>query len=152
MKRKLYLVLSLLMAMSVILTACAGGGAQDTPAATMETTEEMPATEAPGAETGNCPLSVEEGASITFSGWGDTTEQQVYRDTITRFSEACPGVTVEYLPTPDQFQDKMKSQMAAGTAPDVMYIDDQLMTAFSPSGQLLDLAPFMDEAGISRDD
>ncbi len=124
------------------------------PAEEPEATEPM-ATEAGGGEpvaAGECPLAVEEGASITFSGWGDTTEQQVYRDSIARFNEVCPGVTVDYIPTPDQFQDKMKAQMAAGTAPDVFYVDDQLMTAFAPSGQLLDLTPYMEEAGVSRDD
>lgn len=125
------------------------------PAETEAAETEPAATEAAGTEpvaAGGCPLEVEEGATITFSGWGDTTEQQVYRDSITRFQEACPGVTVDYLPVPDQFQDKMKAQMAAGSAPDVFYVDDQLMTAFAPSGQLLDLTPYMEEAGVSTDD
>ena len=46
-------------------------------------------------------------------------------------------MTVDYQPIPADFQTKVKAQMAGGTAPDVMYIDDQLMTAFAPNGQLL---------------
>jgi len=42
--------------------------------------------------------------------------------------------------------------MAGWTAPDVFYVDDQLMTAFGSTGQLLALDEFMDEAGVSRDD
>ena len=42
--------------------------------------------------------------------------------------------------------------MAGGTAPDVFYVDDQLMTAFGSSGQLLSLDEYMAEAGASRDD
>jgi multiple sugar transport system substrate-binding protein len=42
--------------------------------------------------------------------------------------------------------------MAGGTAPDVFYVDAELMTAFGPTGQLLALDEFMDEAGVSRDD
>jgi len=115
----------------------------------------MPATEAPATEapaTGSCPLQVEEGASIVFSGWGDETEQKIYRDSIERFKSVCPGVTVDYQPIPDKFQDKLKAQMAGGTAPDVFYVDDQLMNAFAPSGQLLALDDSMSQAGVSRDD
>jgi multiple sugar transport system substrate-binding protein len=111
------------------------------------------ATEAPTqAAAGGCPLQVEDGATITFSGWGDETEQKVYRDSIARFNEVCPGVTVDYLPIPDKFEDKLKAQMAGGTAPDVFYVNDILMTAFTPSGQLLPLDDYMSQAGVSKDD
>ena len=36
------------------------------------------------------------------------------------------------------------------TAPDVFYVDDQLMTAFGPTGQILPLDDFMTEAGTGR--
>ncbi|NLG71906.1 MAG: sugar ABC transporter substrate-binding protein [Chloroflexi bacterium] len=180
MKSRWTLLISVLMVLSMVLAACAQAPATEAvePPAAPETeaveeptevmeepTEAAPETEAPAeteeaeepAETeetaaSGCPIEVEEGATITFSGWGDTTEQQIYRDSIARFNEVCPEVTVDYVPVPDQFQDKMKAQMAAGTAPDVFYVDDQLMTAFAPSGQLLDLTPYMEEAGVSRDD
>ncbi|RPI58725.1 MAG: sugar ABC transporter substrate-binding protein [Chloroflexi bacterium] len=122
-------------------------------------TEEMPAegaaTEAAPegeAAAGECPVAVEEGATLTFSGWGDETEQQIYRDSITRFQEVCPGVTVNYEPIPADFQTKLKAAMAGGTAPDVFYVDDQLMTAFGQTGQLLPLDDYMAEAGVSADD
>jgi multiple sugar transport system substrate-binding protein len=95
---------------------------------------------------------VEDGATITFSGWGNETEQEVYRDSIERFNEVCPSVTVNYEPIPDEFQTKLKAAMAGGTAPDVFYVDDQLMTAFAPNGQLLPLDEYMTEAGVSRED
>lgn len=100
----------------------------------------------------SCPLPVEEGATIIFSGWGDTSEQQIYTTSIERFKAVCPGVTVDYQPIPDKFQDKLKAMMAGGTAPDVFYVDDQLMTAFQPSGQLLALDDYMAKAGVSRND
>ena len=104
-----------------------------------------------GAAAGECPVAVEEGASITFSGGGDQTEQQIYRDSILRFQEVCPGVTVNYEPIPAEFQTRLKAAMAGGTAPDVFYVDDQLMTAFAPVGQLLPLDDYMAEAGVSED-
>lgn len=95
---------------------------------------------------------MEDGAVITFSGWGDETEQKIYRDSIERFKKVCPNVTVNYEPIPAEFQTKLKAQMAGSTAPDVFYVDDQLMTAFAPAGQLLPLDDFMAQAGVSRDD
>jgi multiple sugar transport system substrate-binding protein len=156
----------------LLLTAC-GGATATQPAATQPPAQEPTmaatesptgaATEAPATETtateaatqaaaGGCPLQVEDGAKITFSGWGDETEQKVYRDSIDRFTALCPGVTVDYQPIPDKFQDKMKAQMAGGTAPDVFYVDDQLMNAFASSGQLLVLDDYMSQASVSKDD
>jgi multiple sugar transport system substrate-binding protein len=141
--------LSLLAGLAVVAAAC-------TPAATSTPTSAPPPTSAPQATaTSAMPegvIAVEDGATIVFSGWGDETEQQVYRDSIARFNELYPGVTVDYQPIPSDFQTKVKAAMVSGTAPDVMYIDDQLMTAFGPSGQLLALDEYMAEAGTSRDD
>jgi multiple sugar transport system substrate-binding protein len=148
---------SILFIGAILLVACAP--ATSTPTEAPETV--APATTAPEATTvaatetaepSSCILPAEEGATIVFSGWGDETEQQIYRDSIERFSEVCPGVTVDYQPVPDKFQDKLKAQMAGGTAPDVFYVDDQLMNAFAPSGQLLALDDYMAQAGVTRDD
>jgi len=153
--KKLLFALSMLVIASMILVAC---GPTTTPAPTQAPTTVAPTTVAPTtvaptvAPQSTCPLPVETGAKIVFSGWGDPSEQQIYTDSIERFKAVCPDVTVDYQPIPDKFQDKLKAMMAGGTAPDVFYVDDQLMTAFVPSGQLLALDDFMTQAGVSRDD
>lgn len=149
--KKLMTIMAFFVALSIILAACAPA-ATETPAAeaTSEPTTEAPAETPPEASL--CPLDVEANATITFSGWGDESEQQVYRDTIERFKSVCPDVTVNYTPVPSDFQTKLKAQMAGGTAPDVFYVDDQLMTAFAPSGQLLALDDLMAETGVTRED
>ncbi len=95
---------------------------------------------------------MEEGARVVFSGWGDETEQTIYRDSIERFSAECPGVTVDYQPVPADFQTQMKASFAGGEGPDVLYIDDQLMTALGGTGQLLALDPYMEQAEVTRDE
>lgn len=142
-----------LLVIALALTACGGGATEETvntpaPADTTTGGGETAVSDA----TASCFLDVEPNASIVFSGWGDETEQQIYRDSIARFNEACPGVTVDYQPIPADFQTKLKAAMAGGTAPDVFYVDDQLMTAFGPTGQLLPLDDFMKNANISRGD
>src|SRR5688572_18592443 len=117
--KSLLKVLSLLFIAAMLLAACGGQETETPPALTEAPTEAMTeapteapteamteapteaateaATEAPGAGAAfTCPSNVEEGASIVFSGWGDETEQQIYRDSIERFSTVCPGVTVDY--------------------------------------------------------
>ncbi len=139
-------LLSGLGALALLAAACA-------PAATPTPTSPPAATATPAATAlPEGVIAVEDGATIVFSGWGDETEQQVYRDSITRFNALYPGVTVDYQPIPADFQTKVKAAMVSGTAPDVFYVDDQLMTAFGPSGQLLALDDYLTEAGTSRAD
>lgn len=150
----------LLLAVAVMLvaTACGDGDTTDTTTTTSTaggttaTTAAGTTTTADGAPSSECFMPVEDGATIVFSGWGDETEQQIYRDSIVRFNEVCPDVIVDYQPIPADFQTKLKASMAGGTAPDVFYVDDQLMTAFAPSGQLLALDDLMVEGNVSRDD
>ncbi|RME62440.1 MAG: sugar ABC transporter substrate-binding protein [Caldilineae bacterium] len=150
--RRFVLFLSVLLVAAMALTACAVPAAPQAPAAEQPAAEEA----APPAEVmtyGDLQtIAVEPGAKIVFSGWGDETEQKIYRDSIERFKKFYPNVEVDYQPIPADFQTKLKAQMAGGTAPDVFYVDDQLMTAFGPSGQLLALDDYMAEAGASRDD
>ena len=161
MKRTLTVV-SLILVLSMILAACATPAAAPTAAPVVEPTK-APAvepTKAPAAEptkpepaaAGTCPIEVEPNATITFSGWGDESEQAVYKATIERFKAVCPTVTVNYTPIPADFQTKLKAQMAGGTAPDVFYVDDQLMTAFAPTEQIMALDDFMAQAKVTRED
>ncbi|MEO5887527.1 MAG: extracellular solute-binding protein, partial [Anaerolineales bacterium] len=149
MNKKLFIFCSILLITAFALTACGPATTEAPPATEAPATEapatEMPATEAPATEAPATEMpateapvggviEVEDGASIVFSGWGDETEQQIYRDSIERFNALYPGVTVDYQPIPADFQTKLKAAMAGGTAPDVFYVDDQLMTAFGTTG------------------
>lgn len=151
MKTKFFVVISLIVVMSMFLASCAKVTPAPTAAPTAAPTE-APVVANTEAAASTCPLKVEAGATIVFSGWGDTTEQKIYTDSIERFKSICPEVTVDYQPIPDKFQDKLKAMMAGGTAPDVFYVDDQLMTAFAPSGQILALDELMAQAGIKPAD
>lgn len=159
--KKMFSVVSVLIVFAMVLAACAPKAtptATEAPTVAPTTPPTEAATTAPEQPTATtaaaskCPLQVEAGATITFSGWGDESEQKVYKDTITRFKAICPDVTVNYTPIPTDFQTKLKAQMAGGTAPDVFYVDDQLMTAFAASGQIMALDDLMKEANVTRND
>ena len=153
-----YTILFVILSLAMVLAAC---GPKATPTPTPAPPTKAPApTKAPVATKAKPAavkmygdlkvIPVEPGAKITFSGWGDKTEQKIYRDSIKRFNKFYPNVKVDYRPIPADFQTKLKAMMAGGTAPDVFYVDDQLMTAFGPSGQLLPLDSYMKQAGTSR--
>lgn len=130
-------------------TAEATTAAEPTAAAT----EVMTGTATAGGTAGEMKtLEVEDGATLVFAGWGDPAEQQVWRDSVARFIEVYPNVSVDYQPIPADFQTKIKAQMAGGTGPDVLYVDEELMTALAPNNQLLPLDPYMEEAGVSAGD
>lgn len=158
MKRIGSTLFAVLLIASMILTACGGAAPTTAPQPTTapEATKAPEPTKAPEVTTGPEPVAgtlvVEEGAKIVFSGWGDETEQKIYRDSIERFNKMYPTVTVDFQPIPADFQTKVKAMMAGGTAPDVFYVDDQLMSAFGASGQLLALDDLMAQAGAKRDD
>ncbi|RME83804.1 MAG: hypothetical protein D6775_07200, partial [Caldilineae bacterium] len=86
----------LLVVLALLLTACAGG-------ATPQPTQAPAPTEAPAAAPAEevamygdlRVIDVEPGATIVFSGWGDETEQKIYRDSIERFKKFYPDVTVD---------------------------------------------------------
>ena len=152
MKKFLFASLVSLIVLSLVLTGCPSPttvAPTEAPAPTPTT----PPAKLPGEEpTSFTKFAVEDGATIVFSGWGDETEQNIYRDSIKRFNKIYPNVTVDFQPIPADFQTTIKARMAGGTAPDVFYVDDQLMAAFGPTGQLLPLDDYMAEAGVKRSD
>jgi len=96
--------LSLLLVLSIVLSGCAK--------------TEVVVTEAPKEPDADVEMyddlkviDVEPGAKIIFSGWGDETEQQIYRDSIVRFNEFYPDVEVDYQPIPADFQTKLKPKL-----------------------------------------
>lgn len=64
---------------------------------------------------------VEQGAEIGFwTFWLSPTFDDYIQDTLARFSEAYPGVTVNWEDHQATFQDDLNNSFAAGSAPDVI--------------------------------
>ena len=112
MLKKLIILFSWLLVTSLVLAACGADEEDETPTPAEEA---APSEEEEAVSAVDCFMTVEDDATIVFSGWGDETEQQIYRDSIDRFAEACPAVTVDYQPIPADFQTKLKASMAGGT-------------------------------------
>ena len=78
--------------------------------------------------------------------------QVVFEKMAAIFQEKHPNVTVKVDPTFDWDAQKYLVQAAAGTAPDVLWGDEHWVYNLSSKGALLDLGPFMDQAGFNKDD
>lgn len=102
MKKIISLLLVLTMSMGVFLTGC-GKKSQNDDSNDKGNTSEL---------SGN----------ITFMGWGDESERQIYQDVIDSFMEENPGVTVEYYYTPSDYYTKLTTMISAGTTPDVFWV------------------------------
>src|SRR5205814_7318731 len=96
--------------------------------------------------------TVEPGATLRVSSWGDTSEQGVNKAALDRFNKVYPDVKITYEPQPSDYQTKLLAQVKGGSEPDVFYVDPGLGYQFIPNGILLDLTPALAETGRSKDD
>jgi len=86
--------------------------------------------------------SVEPDAVIGFwTFWLSPTFDQYIKDTIARFNEAYPGVTVNWEDHQATFQDDLKASFAAGNAPDVinLSVSEGWVSDYASQGLLMPL-------------
>jgi multiple sugar transport system substrate-binding protein len=179
------LPLVLLVICSMLLAACGGATATDTPAPSAAATDTpatgaaptnttapaAAATDTPSvAMTGTTPTTgavmtgttfdpsaykkntVEPGATLRVSSWGDTSEQGVNKAALARFNQVYPDVKITYEPQPSDYQTKLLAQIKGGSEPDVFYVDPGLAYQLIPNNVLLPLDSALTEAGRSKDD
>lgn len=150
----------LMLALLVPMIAACGQSTPQTPpteAPAAPAPTEAPAapapTAAPAAQPAAGTLPVEDGASLVFWSWGASeAELNLVRESVEKFRAAYPNVTVDFQPTPADYDTKLKAAIAGGTGPDVFYINDGLMTALGGAGQLLPLDDAMAAGGVTREE
>lgn len=131
--------LTLASAAAVLVAACSGATTSVAPASVAPATEApsvAPATDAPSAEA----------VTITFRTRPDNdAEAEVYKDVAAKVSEMLGNVTVEYQKGGTEtagYQDTIKTEAAAGTAPDVFWIPGTDTAEFATKGITLDLRQY----------
>src|SRR4030043_653438 len=85
---------------------------------------------------------VEDNAEIgLWTFWLSPTFDQFIKDTIARFNQAYPGVTVNWEDHQATFQDDLKASFAAGNAPDVinLSVSEGWVSDYASQGLLLPL-------------
>src|SRR5918912_860376 len=114
---------ALLSAFAVCLAAC-GPGQPATPTAA-PTAPSNPGAAAPTAPGTPAATSVPSG-NLRLMGWSSSPEEdRLLNDTLTDFSKQYPSIQVTFQPVPD-YATKLQTDLAAGTAADVFYVDSLL--------------------------
>jgi putative chitobiose transport system substrate-binding protein len=156
MRTKLFV---LFLLVSLVLAACAPAATETPPAepavetivVTVEVpgevqvttvVEEVMVTPEPEANPEAVIEGVEDGAEITlWTFFLSPTFDQYIQDTIARFNEAYPGVTVNWEDHQATFRDDLRNAFAAGNAPDVinLSISEGWVSEYASEGLLLQL-------------
>lgn len=171
MNRKSWTALSILLVLAFVLSACAQPApaepqiVEKTVVVTQEVVVEKPVevvkevekvvekvvTPTPGPNPEATIPDVEEGAEITFwTFYLSPTFDQYIKDTIARFNEAYPGVTVNWEDRQATLQEEYRNSLAAGNAPDVVNLSTSWVTEFASKDQLLNLTDNLPQEVIDQ--
>jgi multiple sugar transport system substrate-binding protein len=124
MRKTAYLVFVIIL---LVLSACTGK-----PAATSAPSAAEPA--------GSQPVE------ITFSAWGAPEELAVWNQIVADFEIANPNIKVNVEVSDwTSYWDKLKTQLAANTPPDVFAMDAPLFLDYQTRGVLLNIQPYIDK-------
>lgn len=103
------------------------------------------------AESGTAAGSGEaaaEATTVSFMNW-DEIGGTPFEAVLNAYSEAT-GVMLDVQPSPAQdYEAKMRTMIAGGTAPDIMRINDDFVRGYTYEKSLLDLTPFLERDGIT---
>lgn len=122
MKKALAYVLSAMMLASVF-TGC--GKTTENPS-TASTTSSTTTTK--GETSDNATTNSDKPITLRFSWWGGDARQAATLEVISQFEKLYPNITIEpEYGSSDGYTDKLSTQLAAGTAPDIIQIDPGIM-------------------------
>ncbi len=139
LSRREFLRLSAAAAGVGVLAACAPAGAPG----------EAPAGEAAQGEAAAPPAGEKVQIRFATFDWfayvpGVSWDQFIQNEAFPAYQEEHPNVELLYEPLGDGWETKTLTQMAAGTAPDVISAWPPTNATWAEKGQLLDLQPYVD--------
>ncbi|MBK6646688.1 MAG: sugar ABC transporter substrate-binding protein [Anaerolineales bacterium] len=141
MKKNLLLkIMGLLVIASFVLAACGSPAATEAPAETEApaVTEAPAATEAPATEASSADVA------LRWRTRPDNQEEiDVYSQISTELDTQLDGITLTYEPGGSEganYQDQLRAEIAAGTAPDVFWIPGTDVADFASRGLILNAA------------
>ena len=145
--KRFYIVLSVLVALSMLLSACGTPAPVATEAPAAATEAPAAATEAPAAAATEAPMADLTG---TLNVWAFTNE---IRTMAIAFQGKHPGVTVNYTMIPmtnGEYQTKVKAAAGSADSPDVVALEASFVKEWVESdllADLSDLVPLAEDLG-----
>lgn len=144
MKRKV-LGMSLAVALTVgTLVGCSGGGTAD---GDKTTTTVAAGTEKKEAATQEAKVGDDEKVTLRFAWWGGDERNAATQEVIDQFEQLHPNVTIEAeYGGNDGYHDKLATQLASGTAADIVQVDPEIFPTYVTTGDY-----FIDYADYNMD-
>jgi len=89
-------------------------------------------------------LGLASAQKLVLASWGSQEEIQAYQQVLRLFQERNPGIQVEYINIPsNEYLAKITAMMAAGTPPDVFFLNNIDFPGMASRGVLRPLDPFL---------
>lgn len=148
MKRSLFVLLTLAV-VATLLVAC--GPQTVTVTVPVEKTVEVVKTV---EVTKEVPVEVPaERVEVRLSGWASSpSETALLESLLYKFSVENPDIVVKYEPITGDFWQAIKTSVAAGTEPDIYYMDIFQFPFFAQQGVLAPLDDYMAKDGVKKDE
>lgn len=135
--KKTTVLLSVLVAVSLLLAACGGGQTA------------APAGDAPAE--GEAASSSGEAVELTYALW-DSAQQPAYESCATEFQKENPNITIKIEQSGwDDYWSSIQTGMVAGNAPDVFTNHLAKYPEFASKGQIVDIQPLVEQDDVPTD-
>lgn len=85
-------------------------------------------------------------------GTASPEEEELLRQALDAFAQEFPDITVNYEPIPDQYLVRLQTDIAAGNAADVFYLQIEFAQDFMSRGVVLPIDDYMAADGVSDSD
>ncbi|MCB8972095.1 MAG: sugar ABC transporter substrate-binding protein [Ardenticatenaceae bacterium] len=92
--------------------------------------------------------------TVSFMVSGDPAERQAYLDLVAAFHETHPEIVVEvtHIPSGSDYRNRLSTEFAAGTPPDVTLMNYRRFGQFAANGLLEPLGPYLAESDLIQPD
>lgn len=152
MRSKMRRITAIGLAGMMIGSLAACGGSTDS-TTTQAPGTDAAATAAPKAEQGaDAPADNAgggEAVTLKFSWWGNQNRHDYTQKILDKYTELHPNVTFEAMPSGwDGYFDKLSTQAASGSMPDIVQMDYLYITTYAKNNSLADMQPYIDNGTI----
>jgi multiple sugar transport system substrate-binding protein len=120
MRRKMFMLLTLILVLVPVLQACAGADDAD--------------------DTGKAGGKIK----IKWATWGNPGELGRFQEFTDQYNKNNPDVDVELIPIPGEYEQKILTQLSGGTAPDAFYSGDGTIVKLIENNTIEELTPYME--------
>ena len=131
MKKRLFAAMMAMAMTASLLTGCGGGSSNGNQAASQTGGE----TDAAKKDETTGTASSDEEITLRMSWWGGDERNEATLQVIEQFEAAHPNVTIEAeYGGNDGYHDKLATQLASGTAPDIVQVDPEIFPTYVATG------------------